>query len=187
MLQIHILSIKEHGWDLDKTVDVKSFPLLTSISQKGTVSFNQPVHVRIHATIIADDTVIIKGAVSTLAHIPCSRCLESYDLTIDTEFTATATPDNPASIDDDAIEEKELKTDEMDAIVFSGNSIDLSDGVSQQIIMAIPIKPLCRDNCKGLCNGCGADLNKNHCQCDSQVANSPFSVLKGLSFPKKKE
>jgi uncharacterized protein len=75
----------------------------------------------------------------------------------------------------------------MDVITYMGDSIDLRDEVAQQIIMALPFKPLCRNNCKGLCSRCGIDLNHQACQCHNQNQGSPFAVLKTLNFPTKKD
>jgi len=186
MLRIHIGSITEQGLDLDETAEATLFPLLNAVSHEGEVRFIRPVHVRLHATRAAE-TILIDGTASTEVRIPCSRCLEAFDLPIETVFSATAAPQIPSMIDTDTLEEIELAADEMDVIKYSGDSIDLGDEIAQQIIMALPFKPICRDACKGLCNHCGADLNKRPCQCPSQDESSPFAVLSALSFPPDKE
>lgn len=185
MLQVHIDRIGNKGLDLDQVLEIKEFPLLTAIPEKETIAFTHPVHVRIHATR-ADETVLIEGAAETKANMVCSRCLTRFDLTVKAEFSATATQDPPDTAGTDPSEAIELSAEEMDVINFTGNNIGIGDEVSQQLMMALPIKPLCRDRCKGLCDNCGADLNKISCKCASSGENSPFSILQGLSFPEDK-
>ena len=186
MLRIHIDQITEKGLDLDEQVDAAFFPMLNAVCQEGAVTFIRPVHVRIHATL-AGETVLMDGTAGSVVRIPCSRCLEPFDLNIDTGFSTTAVPEIPSMIDTDATDNIELAADDMDMIAYNGDSIDLRDEIAQQIIMALPFKLLCRNTCKGLCNRCGVDLNKTPCQCPSQDESSPFAVLKNHSFLKDKE
>ena len=85
MLTIHIGSITDRGLDLDETVDAARLPLLQALSGEGEISFTRPVHVRLHATL-AGETVLIDGTVVTGVHIPCSRCLEPFDLNVQDRF-----------------------------------------------------------------------------------------------------
>ena len=131
--------------------------------------------------------VLIRGTAESEVRIPCSRCLEPFDMKIETDFSGTAVPDVPSMTDPAAEDEIELVADDMDVIVYSGDSIDLGDEIAQQIIMALPFKPLCRDACKGLCNRCGVDLNQTSCQCRPRDESGPIAVLKTRAFPKKQE
>jgi uncharacterized protein len=185
MLKIHIGSITDRGLDLDETVDQARLPLLQALSGEGEISFTRPVRVRFHATLTGE-TVLIEGTAVTGVRIPCSRCLEPFDLDVKADFSATATPQLPSMTDTDAVDGIELAADEMDVIAYSGDSIDIADEIAQQIIMAIPFKPLCSDRCKGLCSRCGADLNKKPCNCSSEGESNPFAALNALSFPKAK-
>ena len=186
MFLIPIASITERGLDLDETLEATRLPLLHAVSREGEARFTRPVRLRLHA-VLAGESIRIKGTVATGVRIPCSRCLEPFDLPIATDFSATAAPDLPSNIERAAGEAIELAADEMDTIVYSGDSIALDDEVAQQIIMALPFKPVCRDTCKGLCSRCGANLNQTSCQCPSQNETNPFAVLKSLSFSNDKE
>lgn len=186
MLRIHIGSITDQGIDLDEQVDADMLPLLKTLSNEESVRFARPVHVRVHASLTGE-TFLVKGAVETVVRIPCSRCLEPFDSNITTDFSAAAVPEIPSMADGEIASETELTADEIEVIAYSGNIIDLRDEIAQQIIMALPIKPLCRDTCMGLCNRCGANLNKTSCQCDPLDENGPFAALKKLSLPEKRE
>ena len=184
MLRIHIGNVTEQGFDLDELVDAAFLPLLNAVSSEAAVNFTRPVHVSIQATRVGE-TVLIDGTAKTRVRIPCSRCLQPFDFNIKTDFSATAAAEIPSMIESERADEIELAADDMGVIVYSGDSIDLRDEIAQQIIMALPFKPLCRETCKGLCSRCGVDLNKTPCRCSSQDGNNPFAVLNTLSFPKK--
>jgi uncharacterized protein len=64
--------------------------------------------------------------------------------------------------------------------VYSGDEIDLSHEIEEQVAMEIPMKPLCSEGCKGLCPACGADLNKETCGCPDDHGNLAFSALKNF-------
>ena len=185
MLRIHIGSITEQGLNLDVLEDSTALSLLSAVTSDGAVRFTQPIHVRVHATL-AGETIMIDGTATSEVRIPCSRCLEPFDMKIETDFSSTAVPDIPSVIDPEPANDIELAADDIDVIAYSGDSIDIRDEIAQQIIMALPFKPLCRDACKGLCSRCGVDLNKMSCQCRTQDESSPFAVLKTRAFPKKK-
>ena len=185
MLRIHIGSITEQGLNLDLREDAAALPMLRAVTDDGAVIFTRPIHVRIHAAITGK-TVLIDGKAESAVRMPCRRCLEPFDMKIETDFSSTAVPDIPSVIDPEPANDIELAADDIDVIAYSGDSIDIRDEIAQQIIMALPFKPLCRDACKGLCSRCGVDLNKMSCQCRPQDESSPFAVLKTRTFPKKK-
>ncbi len=184
MIRIHIGSILENGLDLVQTIAADRLPLLNEIPGEDRVVFNRPIQARIHATRFGD-TVSIRGTLSAQARISCCRCLKPFDLPIETEFTATAIPRKETPSGTEEKEEIELTPEEMDVIHYSGDHIELGEEVAQQIIMDIPIKPLCRETCKGLCSRCGTDLNISTCQCDQKRKDSPFAALRTFSFPNK--
>lgn len=186
MLRIHIASFSEGESRLDAKVDAATLSPLKAVAGEGGISFVKPVHARIHATQ-AGETVLIDGSVATAIRVPCSRCLEPFDLNLETQFTTTAIPEKPSLVGADTADEVELTADEIEVIVYSGESIELGNEIAQQVIMALPFKPLCRESCKGLCSHCGADLNRAPCRCHRQRADSPFAVLKTFSFPDDKE
>lgn len=186
MFRIHIRSITDQGLEWEEQTRAALLPLLKSLSRDGSIEFIQPVHAHVHATT-AGETILLDGEVKTLVRMPCSRCLEPFDLPIQTQFSVAAgqSPTSPA--DEDVADEIELDPDQIDVMVYSGDSIDLRDEIAQQVVMALPVKPLCREACKGLCSGCGVDLNQSTCQCPARHENSPFAVLKRLPLPPKQD
>ena len=185
MLRIHISGIGQSEWDIDEQVDASRLALLAELIRDASLGFVKPVHVRMRARAMGE-SIMIEGWIDTSAKMTCSRCLSPFELPIDIDFRASAVEQGNVPGDDPSTEDVELSANDMDVIPYSGESIDLCEEVAQQIIMALPFKPLCRETCKGLCSGCGVDLNHTPCQCDNQDPNSPFAVLTKLSFPQGK-
>jgi uncharacterized protein len=74
-------------------------------------------------------------------------------------------------------EEIEVSADELDVGFFSGDGIALADVVTEQVILSMPMKVICRPDCRGLCPVCGADLNRVICDCPKARGDSPFAAL----------
>ena len=71
---------------------------------------------------------------------------------------------------------------DLDLDYYTGESVDLESLLREQIILMMPLKPLCDENCKGLCPHCGANLNRETCTCSTDTVNSPFAVLAKLKI-----
>jgi uncharacterized protein len=186
MLQIPIGSIRENGWLLNEQVEAAGLPLLSELSRKEEIRFVNPIQVRIVATL-AGETVSIEGEIHTEVSLRCGRCLTPFHLSVRSEFAVTAVEALAKSSADAPGSEIELAADEMDVLFYSGDSIDLREEIAQQLVMALPFNPLCKETCKGLCNRCGANLNRSTCPCKTEDAGNPFAALKNLSLPGKRE
>jgi uncharacterized protein len=81
-------------------------------------------------------------------------------------------------------EEFELEADELDLIVYQDEVLELRDPLQEQLMMAIPISPICKSSCRGLCLECGANLNINECGCVRKLFNNKFTGLADIDFKK---
>jgi uncharacterized protein len=108
--------------------------------------------------------------------LSCSRCLAEFTSFVDTSFTIFFRKESALA----SATEDELELGEMDLLssAFSGDEIDLTHEIEEQIAMEIPLKPLCSDACKGLCHECGIDLNTSGCSCSKDPVRIAFSALK---------
>lgn len=140
----------------------------------GSISCEGPILVdlRIEKT---GRNVRVKGANKATFILNCSRCLEEFpwDLTSDFDFLL-ALPD-PGNI-----AERELASEDMDVSFFDGEYVDIAQIAAEQIFLHLPIKPLCREACKGLCPRCGVNLNVDACRCIPEQGTSPFGALKKI-------
>ncbi len=132
-----------------------------------------------------DDMIAVTGIIRTLVRLPCGRCLKEYETPLKSRFDLTYVHRLPGIQEDEEQDEVEISAAEMGLIYFEGENINLQDGIQEQVIMALPVKALCSENCKGLCSSCGNDLNEGDCGCNRQPADSRFAVLKNLKLDKK--
>jgi uncharacterized protein len=72
--------------------------------------------------------------------------------------------------------------DELDLYEHNGITLDLEPLVHDQVVLSFPVQPLCRDDCAGLCQVCGANRNEHPCACQAEREASPFAVLKQLDI-----
>ncbi|SKA92275.1 uncharacterized protein SAMN05443428_11233 [Caloramator quimbayensis] len=106
----------------------------------------------------------VKGTISTSIKAQCSRCLETFNYEL--------------NIDYDEIFSKAHEDE--DTYSYDGNTIDLSNMVIDNIILSMPIKFLCSEDCKGLCSICGKNLNTGKCNCEKGEIDPRLAVLKDL-------
>lgn len=119
------------------------------------------------------ETVFVEGTADTTVEAPCSRCLAMTTLPVHASFkyTFSPPPDRPQ-------EEWELNAEDLDFAYYEEDTIDLDMLIFEQILLQIPIKPLCTDACKGLCPHCGTNRNVSHCQCQAPSLDERFAALK---------
>jgi uncharacterized protein len=121
-------------------------------------------------------SVIVKGQIVTSAEMTCSRCAEPFDHDFDIMFRSVLTRDEVKGGD----KEKELTQKELEYSFFAGESVDLGLTITEQIALHIPVKPLCREDCRGLCGICGKNLNIEKCDCKEKEVDIRFAKLKNL-------
>jgi uncharacterized protein len=120
-------------------------------------------------------TVFIKGKLSALITNCCSRCLENVSVAIGGDFTYTLVPAKAETRED-----LELTAEELEISHYQGDFIDLTAIICEQVILQIPIKILCKEECSGLCPQCGNNLNTSSCNCHLGVVDSRMAVLKNF-------
>src|SRR5690606_41706177 len=75
--------------------------------------------------------------------------------------------------------------DEADQILYDGTEVDLAPAVREQILLTLPMSALCKDDCRGLCQVCGQDLNERECGCDRRVTDPRWAALRSVKLPRK--
>jgi uncharacterized protein len=129
-----------------------------------------------------DRDLHVEGTVETSIRFRCSRCTKEFSRPVAASFDLSYLP-QPKWANEGA--EIELKYEDMEVAYYDGISFDVDLMVLEQIELAIPMKFVCRDDCRGLCCKCGADLNDETCLCKSEDVDSRLSVL--LDFKKKRD
>jgi uncharacterized protein len=129
----------------------------------------------------AGDRLLVRASLSGEALLPCSRCLTRFALPLETEFEEEFIEGQPgykAAVEDDDEAEDESGRN---VSYFTGDEIDLNDTLRDNILLELPMQPLCRDDCAGLCPSCGTNLNEGPCSCvEAKQVDSRFAALQQL-------
>lgn len=118
----------------------------------------------------------VTGRVVTRVEVECDRCLTPIELPVDSKFKL----EYVTQADYQAQQIDELTEDDLDLTVFDGEVIDINALVIEEILLAIPDHVLCRDDCKGMCAGCGANRNSVDCGCGTADIDPRWAGLKEL-------
>lgn len=121
--------------------------------------------IRVQARVLrVDETVSVSGALDCRMRLQCSRCLEWFGLPLGVRF---ANDFNPAAIERQPVpgREKELAADELDRYFYRDDELLLDDYIREQVLLALPMVPVCRADCAGLCPTCGVNRNAARCDC----------------------
>ena len=172
-MKLNVHEIEEGAKEL---VYEESTDALNALFVHGDVcdyEFPAPAEVRMQY-YRAGQELFFHGRIGGAAVGHCGRCLEEYGFDFTKEFSVVLVPKQPLQ------EDAALSDDDLDLSFYDGDEVDLSPLVREQIILALPTRPLCRENCKGLCPRCGADLNVEHCGCTMAAADPRFAVLRNL-------
>jgi len=118
----------------------------------------------------------LTGRVTTVLQLPCSRCLEPFPWPVDATFDLIYQPQTANTGEG----EREVEEEDLGIGFYNNNEIDLGQLMREQFYLALPMKPLCADDCRGLCPICGTNLNKGTCECKREWEDPRLSVLKKL-------
>jgi uncharacterized protein len=124
---------------------------------------------------LSGEQLVINGFLEVSTSAACSRCLENFNQFFKTDFTEFFTVLKHAPVEGNQRSEA-LETANM--LTVSGDYLYLDEYVRQLIILGQEYNPICAPDCKGLCAGCGEDLNKTPCRCSSDKENIDLRLMK---------
>ncbi len=179
-MRVALREIGEVQTTVEFEIPTDRFPVLREISRRGEAAFVGAVRSRLSLQRVSG-LIEVEGRVRCTARLACARCLVEFDYPIEAAIRLayarrtpeTAPPGEPAVVD----------PEEADLLSFSGEELDLAEGVQEQIVLALPIRALCREECRGLCPRCGADWNQGPCGCPRETETGPFAALGTLKAP----
>lgn len=116
------------------------------------------------------------GHVLTELELSCSRCLEAYRMPIDVDFDQQYLP---AEEDLEAVE-AEVEDEDLEISYYKEELVDINALLHEQFCLTLPMKPLCLDDCQGLCSNCGVNLNTGSCSCGTNWEDPRLEPLKNL-------
>jgi uncharacterized protein len=122
------------------------------------------------------DQYQVTGEVHTTLQLSCSRCVESFSVPVDARFDLRYQPRTLIAGGD----EREIEEDDFATAFYENEHIDLGQLIREQLYLALPMKPLCREDCRGLCPQCGTNLNRGTCDCKREWEDPRFAALRAL-------
>ncbi len=129
------------------------------------------------------DQFRLVGRVRTILELPCSRCLEPFRWPVDASFDLRYQPRSANAGEG----EREVEADDLSTAFYENDQIDLGQLMREQFYLSLPMKPLCGDECKGLCAQCGVNLNRATCGCTARWDDPRLAALRNLKTDHPKE
>jgi uncharacterized protein len=131
-------------------------------------------------TAVGDD-YLLDSRLAYSGELECSRCLAAFPFSQSPAVRLRLRPRAPAGEPKGRPEEEvELSSDDLDVAFFDDGMLPLEDIVREQVLIGIPMKPLCREDCRGLCSSCGTELNSGACTCTEKPIDPRLEVLKNF-------
>lgn len=166
MLKFFLTQIKEGH----STFETQVSP--SEVNLQENEEFSNPIEIT-HLVDRIGDEIFVKTRLRTQAELTCDRCLDQYKMSIDETIDALLTHDDELT---------EHEEEDIYLVTQSTREIDISEPVRQTLLLAIPFKKLCRDDCKGLCPRCGANLNHDPCSCAKTKQDPRWDALRNINF-----
>ncbi len=120
--------------------------------------------------------VTVKGWVAGKLRLTCDRCLKGFEKE-EKSFFEVHFRSRVEAVEGEA-PEIVLSPDEMETVYFDGESLDIGEQVRQTLLLSVPMRSLCKEDCKGLCVHCGCDLNLEKCKCSGPPPDARWDALK---------
>jgi uncharacterized protein len=124
--------------------------------------------------IVAD--IRLKGGFKGTFQVPCARCVEPVKVPLAAEFDLIF---RPLGVDGGA-SERSISAPETEIGYYQGDSLALEDVLREQVLLSLPVRTLCKEDCKGLCPRCGVNRNNQPCTCDEGANDPRWEALSGL-------
>jgi uncharacterized protein len=180
--------IREGGLSLDETLS-ESF-LTHALAEVKDTGFRPEgpalLHVKLQKT---GSGVLLRGSTEVTVHTPCRRCLADVHLGVPVSFTlnlvsqaALAGDDEDRGDDEQSERGGSFELERADEELFDGKTIDLDPLVREQVLLALPMHAVCREDCKGLCGSCGQNLNEGQCGCATTQVDPRLAALKNIKL-----
>jgi uncharacterized protein len=164
-MKVQISEIPEDGLELDAEEPV----------QAEGVRIASPVGIRLRVEKIGTE-VVIRGELAADVEFSCSRCLREVKKGLLMPINLLYHPLDSLRGD----ERRELLGEELETGFYEDDELDIEEIAKEQVLLNIPMKPLCGESCRGICPRCGADLNEGSCGCKLSAQDSRLSALKKL-------
>jgi uncharacterized protein len=160
---------------LDRTYEPGAFTGAGENAAEEGYAIVAPVHLVMDVRK-QGDVFQATGTVTARLRLECGRCLEPFEIPVHAPFDLRYAPAPSAAAGD----EREVGDDDLTTAFYRDHAIDLEELMREQFQLALPMKPLCSESCRGLCPTCGGNLNTNPCTCEPAWEDPRLAGLKSL-------
>lgn len=170
-LELHPIDFREEfsPGAIDLGTEVRQLLPLVSVGRADLVEEHHGKH-----EVVQD--IRLKGKLETSLEVACARCLEPVVLRVDRSFDLLYRPLGT----DSGHEELSVTDAEAEIGYYQGEGLLLEDTLREQVLLSVPLKALCREDCRGLCPHCGKNLNESECSCTDQLEDPRWAALKEI-------
>ncbi len=157
--------LSEHHKPIDEVVSLEMTEFQSTLGSMRILE-KSPVHLVVKH--VKQRQLTIEGTCHVVLEIPCDRCLEPVQVDFNLELMKNI------DLDDDTTDELDEKN------YIDGYNLDVDKLLYNEILIGWPMKILCSDDCKGICNTCGQNLNKGTCNCEDTSLDPRMSVIRDV-------
>lgn len=177
-MRFTIPELEREPIEFEETLAPGSIDFIEDIRQAGELHTSGRVDlIREHRgprDIVED--IRIRGTLETRMEVACARCLEPVQQPVEASFDLIFRPQNADTDGSD----RAITTSETEIGYYEGDGLLLEDVLREQILLALPARVLCSEECKGLCPECGGNRNQNPCDCAPAAADPRWSSLAAI-------
>jgi len=170
---IDIDRLPKEGLKISK--ELEFFP--ESLVEENAV-FLQPVHAELTVSRTGEE-IFIKGKITTCISFVCGRCLIPFEFPVDSSFDLVYVPEELEEMQD------HLGDEDISRLFYYGYKIDIKEVVLEQLNLMFPPKPLCSEDCQGICPVCGKVIQSGECACETKSSDPRLDKLKNLMRDKR--
>lgn len=162
-MKLRLNSLKEGTQTIELTLSKEDLAITET-------SFQQPIFAKLNIYKGMHE-ITFKGKLNTDLNLVCDRCLEPYKLNLEASFQSILAPIKSLSSDID---------ENIIPMTPQTNEVDLTPFTRDALLIEIPMKKICSENCKGICPSCGKNLNINTCRCENKKIDDRWKPLENL-------
>jgi uncharacterized protein len=185
---VNIDEIKEPGLELTESVSLAELDDVLAGEGGNGFKAEAPARFRVKLTRVSG-TVLLQGSLDAALVAPCKRCLVEVQVKLPVSFTLNLVPATAKRAENDETEDDpkaeragSFDLADVDQEQFEGKTIDLDPILREQVLLALPISVVCREDCRGLCAVCGQNLNETECGCERKVPDPRLAALKDIKL-----
>ena len=177
-MDFKIVELEREPVEFDVELKPGTVDLGSEVEQRGGLATSGRAEV-IHehcgpGEIVAD--IRLKGRFAGNFQVPCARCIEPVEIPLAAEFDLIFRPTGT----DAGPSERSISAPETEIGYYQKDSLSLEDVLREQVLLSLPVRTLCKPDCKGLCPHCGANRNTNPCSCEEGQTDPRWEGLTGL-------